>query len=49
MRKPRKPCRDVACNVSTGRDITGVCMPDLVLLITCYSLLITHYSLLITY
>ena len=29
--QPRKPCRDVACNVSTGWDITGVCIPDLVL------------------
>ncbi|NET54862.1 MAG: o-succinylbenzoate synthase [Symploca sp. SIO2E6] len=26
-----KPCRDVACNVSTGWDLTGVSMPDLVL------------------
>ncbi|NET55517.1 MAG: S-layer family protein, partial [Symploca sp. SIO2E6] len=28
--KTAKPCRDVACNVSTGWDITGVSVPDLV-------------------
>jgi len=25
-----KSCRDVACNVSTESDITGLCIPDLV-------------------